>query len=621
MRFTARFALAAALALPLHAGAFTGFSYTAPLQPEIASGYTEKPGWVSARFAVAAANPLATDAGFQVLRAGGSAVDAAIAVQMVLTLVEPQSSGIGGGAFLMHFDGQNIAAYDGRETAPMAVGETLFLDDEGKPLAFLEAATSGLSVGVPGVLRMLEMAHARHGKLPWAALFTPAIALAEEGFAVSARLHTLLETEQALRKNAKAAAFYYDASGNPLPVGHRLKNPALAAIFRHLAEHGGDAFYGGEMARDLVSEVQGHPERPGALSTKDLAAYAARVRDPMCTEWRTYRICGFPPPSSGHMAIMQMLGILEHAPPLGRVAHEGTAAAQAAETQAVADRQADTPLVDGIPGADWLHLFTEAARLAFADRGLYIADPDFVDAPGGAWTTLLAPDYLRERAALIGDRTMGRAEPGTPAPRKVSQGRQAEQRESGTSHISIVDAEGNALAMTTTIEAAFGARILADGGTGLAGGYLLNNELTDFSFQPADDAGRPIANRVEPGKRPRSSMSPTLVFDRESGAFIASLGSPGGAVIIHYTARTLIAMLEWGLDAQRAIDLPHAGTLGGPTFLEEARFPQATIEALQRRGHEVVERDLTSGLQAIRRTESGFFGGADPRREGIVMGE
>jgi gamma-glutamyltranspeptidase/glutathione hydrolase len=596
-RAIARFALCVGLALPLAASAFTGFTYTVPLQPEGASGYTDKPGWATERFAVAAANPLATDAGYQILKAGGSALDAAIAVQMVLTLVEPQSSGIGGGAFLLHFDGRELVAYDGRETAPQAAGEDLFLDADGQPLAFLDAAASGRSVGVPGVLRMLEMAHIRHGRLPWATLFVPAITLAEQGFAVSARLHTMLAADEALRRNAKAAAFYYDDDGQPLPVGHTLRNPALAAIFRRLAEQGSDAFYFGPIARDLVAEVRGHPERPGLLGEGDLTAYTALVRDPICTDWRRYRVCGFPPPSSGHLTIMQMLGILEHVPPV------------------------ETPLVDGLPAPDWLHVFTEAARLAFADRGRYIADPDFVEAPGGAWTTLLAPDYLRARAALIGETTMVRAEPGTPAPSPVSHGRQPAQLEFGTSHISIVDAAGNALAMTTTIEAAFGSRILADGGTGLAGGYLLNNELTDFSFAPRDDAGHPIANRVEPGKRPRSSMSPTLVFDRDSGALVASLGSPGGAAIIHYTAKTLIAMFDWGLDAQRAIDLPHAVTLGGPTFLEQGRFPEPTLEALRARGHEVVERELTSGLQAIRRTETGFFSGADPRREGIVMGE
>ena len=575
----------------------TAFRYQVPVQPEAASGYQDKPGWATSYFAVAAANPLATDAGYQILKAGGSAIDAAIAVQMVLTLVEPQSSGIGGGAFLMHFDGSEVLAYDGRETAPAGVTEALFLDQEGAPLSFMDAAASGLSVGVPGVLRMLEEAHRAHGQLSWEVLFAPAITLAEEGFAVSPRLHTLLAGETALKANSAAAAFYYDTDGEPLPVGHQLKNPALAAVLKQIAERGSDAFHSGAIAQDLVQQVQQHPVHPGSMTEEDLAAYTPLVREPLCTDWKSYRVCGFPPPSSGHLTMMQMLGILEHTP-------------------AVAE-----PLQEGLPGEAWLHQFTEAARLSFADRALYIADPDFINPPGNSWASLLAPDYLRERAGLISDTSMGRATAGTPGPWQVSYASMPEQEEYGTSHISIVDAQGNALAMTTTIEAAFGARILADGGTGLPGGYLLNNELTDFSFQPADAEGVPIANRVEPGKRPRSSMSPTLVFERESGELVASLGSPGGAAIIHYTARTLIAMLDWGLNAQEAISLPHALSFNGPTFLEADRFPEATLEALRAREHEVTERDLTSGLQVIQKTPNGFFSGADPRREGVVMGE
>ncbi len=595
-----RIVVATAVALSLAACGSVGLSslgYSVPLQPEAASGYTDKSGWAAERFAVAAANPLATDAGYQVLRAGGTAVDAAIAVQMVLTLVEPQSSGIGGGAFLMHFDGEAVTAWDGREIAPMAVDEKLFLGSNGDPLPFIDAAASGLSVGVPGVVRMLEAAHRAHGRLPWASLFIPAVTLAEEGFRVSPRLHAMLDGEEVLRRDAGALGFYYDEAGRPLPVGHVLKNPALAAILRQLAEDGSNALHAGPIAQDLVARVRSHPERPGAISEADLAGYVARTREAMCSEWKTWRVCGFPPPSSGHLTIMQILGILEHTP-------------------AIAE-----PLVDGLPAVEWLHHFLEAARLAFADRAVYVADPDYVEAPGGAWTTLLDSRYLKRRAILVGPSSMGRAQAGTPGVPAMTRAGQQEQPEFGTSHVSIVDAYGNALAMTTTIEAAFGARILADGGTGLAGGYLLNNELTDFSFEPRDAQGNPVANRVEPGKRPRSSMSPTLVFERDSGEFVATLGSPGGAAIIHYTARTLVAMLDWGLSAQEALNLPHAITLGGPVFVETGRFPAATIEALQARGHDVGERDLTSGLQAIRRTEHGFFGGADPRREGVVMGD
>nr|WP_228580132.1 gamma-glutamyltransferase [Halomonas sp.] len=588
------------LGLPLLASAETAFQYEAPaIAPESASGYTEKPGWATERFAVAAANPLATDAGYQVLKAGGSAVDAAIAVQMVLTLVEPQSSGIGGGAFLMHYDGDEVKAYDGRETAPRAASESLFLNGGGEPLEFMEAAASGLSVGVPGTVRMLEMAHERYGKLPWAELFAPAIMLAEEGFEVSPRLHTSLAGEEKLREDALAGSFYYTEEGEPLPQGHLLQNPALAAILREIAENGSKALHTGPIAEDLVYRVQGHPDRPGAISLEDMATYVAKERAPLCTDWQDYRICGFPPPSSGHLTIMQILGILDRLPAL------------------------ETPLEEDLPSTEWLHLFLEASRLAFADRGKYIADPDFVNAPGGDWSSMLDEEYLAERAELIGEQSVGPdgAEAGRPGGVETAWATQPTQPEYGTSHISIIDEEGNAVAMTTTIEAAFGSRMLADGGTGLAGGYLLNNELTDFSFTPLGADGTPIANRVEAGKRPRSSMSPTLVFDRETDELVASLGSPGGAAIIHYTAKALVAMLEWGLDAQEALNLPHAITLGGPAYLEEGRFPAAVLEALNELGHDASERELVSGLQAIQRTDDGFFGGADPRREGVVMGD
>ncbi|WP_086509642.1 gamma-glutamyltransferase [Billgrantia desiderata] len=589
-----------ALGLPLLASAETAFQYEAPaIAPESASGYSEKPGWATERFAVAAANPLATDAGYQVLRAGGSAVDAAIAVQMVLTLVEPQSSGIGGGAFLMHYDGSEVKAYDGRETAPRAASESLFLNGEGEPLEFMEAAASGLSVGVPGTVRMLEMAHERHGKLPWAELFAPAITLAEEGFEVSPRLHTSLAAEERLRDDALGGTFYYTEEGEPLPQGHRLQNPALAEILRKIAEEGSKALHTGPIAEDLVSRVQGHPGRPGVISLEDMATYVAKEREPLCTDWQAYRVCGFPPPSSGHLTIMQILGVMEQLPDI------------------------EEPMEEDRPSTEWLHRFLEASRLAFADRGKFIADPDFVNPPGGDWNSMLDEEYLAERAELIGERSVGPdgAEAGNPGEVEMAWSMQLTQPEYGTSHISIIDEEGNALAMTTTIEAAFGSRILADGGTGLPGGYLLNNELTDFSFRPLGADGTPIANRVEPGKRPRSSMSPTLVFDRETDELVASLGSPGGAAIIHYTAKALVAMLDWGLDAQEALNLPHAITLGGPAYLEEGRFPAEVLEALNELGHEASERELVSGLQAIQRTEDGYFGGADPRREGVVMGD
>jgi gamma-glutamyltranspeptidase / glutathione hydrolase len=597
--------------------------YQVPDQPEIGSGFQEKPEWEGSRHAVATAHPLASDAGWQILEAGGSALDAAIAAQLVLTLVEPQSSGIGGGAFLMHWDGDVVEAWDGRETAPAAADTSLFLGANGRPLPFSEAMASGLSVGVPGVLAMLEVAHRAHGRLPWSALFTPAIRLAEEGFRVSPRLHAMVQSDAWLREDPLARTYFFDEALDALPVGTVLRNPALAAVLRRVADEGIEAFYTGPIAEDMVARVQGHPRHAGRLALSDLAGYPQQdfVRSTLCTPWRTYEICGFPPPSSGHIAVMQMLGILD-----------------AVESR---DGPVEAPLLDGgIPSPDWLHRYLEAAKLAFADRNRYVADPAFVTPPGGSWTALLDPAYLAARATLIEPRSFGIADPGTPSPSGVGMvafGRHPDQPESGTSHISVVDADGNAVTLTTTIESAFGSRILSDGGTGLPGGFLLNNELTDFSLAPRDADGQLIANRVEPGKRPRSSMTPTFVFDLETGDFVATLGSPGGAAIIHYVAKTLVGIFEWGLSPQAAISLPNFTNGNGPSTLEglpnaegviESRFPEWVQAALEARGHEVRIAELTSGLQGIvlaPQTPTGgpqrrLLGGADPRREGVVAG-
>ena len=580
----------------------TNFSYSVPNQPEGSSGYTEKPGWATTKFAVAAANPLATDAGYQILKAGGSAVDAAIAVQMVLTLAEPQSSGIGGGAFMLHFNGKDVEAFDGRETAPAAADEKLFMGADGKPMGFYDAVVGGRSVGTPGTLRMLEMAHQQYGKLPWARLFDPAITLADGGFKVSARLNSLLASEPHLKKDPVAAAYFYRADGTPHPVGHVLRNPALADVLRKIANGGSKALLEGDVAQAIVDKVQKHPTNPGKLAMSDLAAYQAVKRQPICSDYRAnahdFRICGFPPPSSGAIAVGQILGLLSNT------------------------NAASLPLQDGLPSADWLHLYTEASRLAFADRGQYLGDPAFVQPPAGNWMSLLDPAYLAERAKLIGQtsasQSMKTAQPGTPGGMKTSYAPMPEQVEYGTSHISIVDSYGSAVAMTTTIEDGFGARQMVRG-------FLLNNELTDFSFAPTDAAGRPIANRVQPGKRPRSSMAPTLVFDKASGALVMSGGSPGGALIIHYTAKTLYGVLNWGMLPQQAINLPNFASLNGPSVLEEKRFPASTIDALKARGAEVREANMTSGLQAITRGQAHgtpvWMGGADPRREGVVMGD
>ena len=582
----------------------------APLQPEIASGFSPKPDVVTRKFAVAAANPLATTAGFDVLKAGGSAVDAAIAVQMVLGLVEPQSSGIGGGAFLIHStagEGAHAApklqAFDGRETAPAAATEDLLLNAEGKPLAFYAAVVGGRSVGTPGVLRMLAQAHAQHGKLAWARLFESAISLARQGFAISPRLHAQLQADAFLRLDPTARAYFYQANGEPHAIGHVLRNPELAAVLERIAVEGVQAFYSGDVAEAVVRKVQQHPSNPGRLALSDLANYQAQERTPLCFDHaalsRVYRVCGFPPPSSGAIAMGQILGMLQHTP------------------ASLMASPADT--VDGAPDPLWLHLYTEASRLAFADRAQYVADPDFVSGPGGEWQSLLAPAYLRERAKLIRPTAMLQASPGVPVRAQGSSfAPMAEQAEFGTSHISIVDGQGNALAMTTTIEDAFGSRQMVKG-------FLLNNELTDFSFVPRDPQGRAVANRVQPNKRPRSSMSPTLVFDKTTGQLLMSVGSPGGAMIIHFTAKTLYGVLNWGLSPQQAIGLPNFGTVGGPLVLEGGRFTPTFVAALRERGHEVREQALTSGLQAVvkqhKNGQAAWVSGADPRREGLVLGE
>ncbi len=566
--------------------------------PEGASGVTAKTGWSAQRFMVATANPLATEAGYRILRSGGSAVDAAIAVQMVLALVEPQSSGLGGGAFLMHWDGRQVQAWDGRETAPAAADERLFLRADGTEMPFMQAVVGGRAVGVPGAVRMLEAVHAEHGKLPWAALFEPAIALAEQGFAISPRLHALLRANLALQRDAQAGPYFFGLDGQPRPVGHRLMNPALAQVLRAIAAGGSAALHRGPVAADIVARVRGHATHPGLLSEADLAAYRPRQRDPICTNWlKDYRVCGMPPPSSGHLVIMQILGLLERLPGV------------------------DAPPADGLPRDAWLHTYIEAARLAAADRALYVADPDFVTAPGGRWANLLDPAYLRQRAARIGPQRMPSAPPGIPGGATSAFGAQPEQAEFGTSHWSVVDAEGRAVAMTSTIEYAFGAQVMSDGGTGRAGGFLLNNQLTDFAFAPADAQGRPIANRVQAGKRPRSSMSPTLVFDRRDGRLLMSLGSAGGATIIDATAKTLIGTLNWGLSPQQAIALPNFGSYNNALVLERGRFPESTRAAMQALGHTVTEAELTSGLHAIQRTPGGWLAGADPRREGVAQGD
>lgn len=557
--------------------------------PEIATGWQDKPGWSAQKYMVAAANPLATEAGYQMLKQGGSAIDAAIATQLVLTLVEPQSSGIGGGAFLMHWDGKKVRAYDGRETAPASATETLFQDANGKPLPRAEGVVGGRSVGAPGVLRMLELAHKQYGKLAWPKLFAPAIKLAEEGFAVSPRLNALLSNERHLQRDPVAAAYFFNQDKQPWPVGHILKNPALAKTLREIAAGGANAFYTGRIARDIAAKVQAHPTNPGGLSVADIAGYQAREREPLCADYRAYSVCGMPPPSSGGVAIAQILGILENS------------------------KIGDYAPRNGVISADAIHLMSEAERLAYADRNRYVADTDFVPLPGKGASGLLDKSYLRQRAALIGDKSMGRARPGVPAEVKVAWGDDTALDKPSTSHLVVVDGYGNGISMTTSVEDAFGSRQMVDG-------FLLNNQLTDFSWDAVDENG-PVANRVQPGKRPRSSMAPTLVFDKQSGKLLLAAGSPGGSTIINYVAKVLVGTLDWQLNVQQAISLPNFGSRNGPTELEAGRVPAAVVEQLKARGHEVRQYEMNSGLQGLQRTPDGWFGGADPRREGIVRGD
>ncbi len=551
------------------------------VNPEIATGVGRSQSTHAAHYMVSSANPLATQAGVDVLAEGGSAADAIIAAQMVLNLVEPQSSGIGGGGFIIGYDAVSgkVQAYDGRETAPGEARGKRFMQG-GKAIPFEQAVNSGLSVGTPGLLRMLEQAHAEHGRLSWARLFEPAIALAEQGFAVSPRLHAMLVDNIDLRRQAAAAAYFYDDKGRAWPEGHILKNPALAQVLREVAESGPDAFYRGRIANNMVDAVASHIV-PGDLGSQDLAGYHAKTREPVCAPYKVYVLCGAPPPSSGPLAVIQMLTILSH-----------------------------TPIADLLPdSAGAVHYFSEAGRLAFADRDVYVADPDFVNVP---FQALLDPRYLELRADLIMPRrTIGRAPPGDPIGMLAVRGEDTSPEPPSTTHIVAVDRQGGVMSMTSSIESAFGSKIFVDG-------YLLNNQLTDFSLSDVDAEDKPVANRLEPGKRPRSSMSPMLVL--KDGKPYMAIGSPGGAPIINYVAKVLVGVLDWNLSLQEAIDLPNFGSRNRYTDLEKDTSLRGIADELRAMGHEVREVDFPSGLQGVRLTPDGIEGGADPRREGLAAG-
>jgi len=548
----------------------------AALAAKAAGVPTEAETWM-----VAAANPLAVEAGARVLREGGSAADAMVAVQAVLGLVEPQSSGLGGGAFLVWYDAASgeVTTLDGRETAPMAATPTLFQID-GERMGFWDAAIGGRSVGTPGTPMLMEEAHARWGSAEWASLFTEAIELADGGFTVSERLAGLVVGGEERLRRFPATEAYFFPGGEPIQAGDTLVNVPYAATLRRLADEGASAIYSGQIAQDIVSTVRGAEDNPGVLAMVDLETYDVVERPAVCAEYREHDVCGMGPPSSGALTVGQILGVL------------------------------DTVEMPGADDPQAWRLIGDASRLAFADRGRYMADSDYVPVPVDG---LLDPEYLASRAALMeGDQALAEVAPGEPEyDHALLWGDDQSIELPSTSHISIVDAAGNALSMTTTIENGFGSRLMTNG-------FLLNNELTDFSFATHTD-GWPIANRVEPGKRPRSSMSPTIVL--KDGEPVLVIGSPGGSRIIGYVAKSIIGHVDWGLDVQATLMTPHLVNRFGTYDLEEGTDAVALEAGLQELGYETNVRGLTSGLHAIQVTPDGLFGGADPRREGIAMGE
>lgn len=577
-------ALLVALAVLVHPVTSLAQQTTDAHAPEAATSVNAPVAPVHARnWIVSAANPMAARAGADVLEKGGSAVDAAIAVQAMLGLVEPQSSGLGGGSFLVYYDtAQNrVTTLDARETAPRAATPTLFQNDKGEPLAFFDAVVGGLSVGVPGTPRLLVDAHHRWGRLPFPELLAPAIRTARDGFTVSPRLATLIADDAERLSSLPAAAAYFLPGGKPLTAGATLRNPDYASTLEALARDGADAFYQGPIALDLVSAVRG-AKNPGRLALEDLASYRVVERPAVCTPYRAVQVCGMGPPSSGGIAVGQILGMLEGFD--------------------LAGLGPDDPV-------SW-RLIGDATRLAFADRDRYLADVDFVPLPLGGLTERA---YLADRAALLKtDKALAETPAGAPRwdhALNLADGDAPELP--STSHISIVDRYGNALAMTTSIENGFGSRLMVRG-------FLLNNQLTDFSFSSQKD-GVPVANRVEPGKRPRSSMAPTIVL--ENGKPRLVLGSPGGSYIISYVVQTIVGHLDWGLDVQAAVAAPHLVNRFGKYELEKGTAATALADDLAALGYQTEEKDLTSGLQVIAVTPDGLTGGSDPRREGVSHGD
>jgi gamma-glutamyltranspeptidase/glutathione hydrolase len=527
---------------------------------------------------VAAAHPMAVEAGLEILRAGGTAADAAVAVQAMLGLVEPQSSGLGGGAFLLYYDAATgrITAYDGRETAPAAATASLFLDEQANPLSYRDAVLSGRSTGVPGAIAMLGLAHGQHGKLPWKSLFEPAMRAADGGFAVPQRLARFAGGNFPQAAEPDAKALFSRADGTPVQAGDVIRNPAYADALRRIASQGPRALLEPPLADAIIRRV-GAPPRPGAMSRGDLASYQPRVADPLCGPFLVYVVCVPPPPSSG-VSLLQMLAILER--------------------KEIALRRPDDPEA-------WF-LIAEASRLMYADRDQYVADPVYVEVPVGG---LLDPDYVGRRAALIGAAAGPPPAAGVPAP--IQRGPDSTVESSGTSSYVIVDSAGNVASITTTVESLFGS------GRAVSG-FFLNNQLTDFSFNPITPTGDEAANAVAPGKRPRSSMAPTIVLDRD-GRVIAALGSPGGSAILAYNAKTLVGLLAWELPLQQAIDLPNLVARGADFNGEASKFTPTVLQGLADRGIVVkAGRGEESGLHGVVLHDDGTTeGGADPRREGV----
>jgi gamma-glutamyltranspeptidase / glutathione hydrolase len=533
---------------------------------------------------IAAANPYAAEAGRRMLRAGGSAVDAAIAAQLVLTLVEPESSGIGGGDFMMVYDPKTgvTTSFDGRETAPASATPGMFLDANGKPRAHFDAIPGGLSTGVPGVIAMFELAHKKYGHLPWAKLFAPAIKLARDGFPVGRKLAHTLRSFAALARMPDIKRYFFHTDGTPLAQGEILKNPELARTLTLIARGGAKAFYSGNIAQHIVDAVQHAPVNPGGMTLADLAGYRAMERPAVCGAYRSYKLCSMGPPSSGGIAVLQILGMLERFPQ--------------------SDLQPDT--------LSEVHLFTQASRLAFADRAKYLGDPAVIDVPIRG---LIDRGYLAQRSALIDPKKdMGTAPAGTPPDKRADYAPQRTQQLPGTSHLSVVDDHGQVVAMTMTVEFVFGSEVMANG-------FFLNNELTDFSFEPTV-GGKPVANAPAPGKRPMSAMSPTIVFGPD-GKFAIATGSPGGPAIIDYVAQSLIGMIDGHLDPVAAAALAHPLNPNGPTILEKGTPLEALQGPLTAMGHTVVLSDLESGLHIIQAVPGGYRGGADPRRDGVALGD